>query len=87
MKIKTILGIALAAGSLASCSVDDNENVTDSVKENYTREFIKQFGTINPNQDWSVVEQKSVTVNLPKASHVQIFEKQGNEFRLAADYK
>ena len=87
MKIKTILGIALAAGSLASCSVDDNESVTDSVKENYTREFIKQFGTINPNQDWSVVEQKSVTVNLPKASHVQIFEKQGNEFRLAADYK
>ncbi len=87
MKIKTILGIALAAGSLASCSVEDNDTVADNVKENYTREFIKQFGTINPNQDWSVVEQKSITVNLPKASHVQVFEKQGDEFRLAADYE
>ncbi len=87
MKIKTILGIALAVGSLASCSVEDNESSADSVKENYTREFIKQFGTINPNQDWSVAEQKSITVDLPKASHVQIFEKQGDEFRLAADYE
>ena len=87
MKIKTILGIALAAGSLASCSVEDTDTAADKVNETYTREFIKLFGAINPNQDWSVVEQKSVTVDLPKASHVQIFEKQGNEFRLAADYK
>ncbi len=87
MKIKTILGIALAAGSLASCSVEDTDTAADKVNETYTREFVKLFGTINPNQDWSVVEQKSVTVNLPKASHVQIFEKQGNEFRLAADYE
>ncbi len=88
MRIKTIiLGIALAAGSFASCSVEDNESTAESVKENYTREFIKQFGIINPNQDWSVVEQKSVTVALPKAAHVQVFEKQGDEYRLAADYK
>ncbi len=88
MKIKLIyLGIALAAGSLASCSVEDTDTAADKVNETYTREFIKLFGTINPNQDWSVVEQKSITVDLPKASHVQIFEKQGGEFRLAADYE
>ncbi len=87
MKLKTILGIALAAGSLASCSVEDNETTASQVKEEYTRQFIKEFGTINPNQDWSVVEQKSITVNLPAASHVKVYEKQGDEYRLAADYK
>ncbi len=87
MKIKTILGVVLAAGTIVSCSVEDNESTASKVKEDYTREFIKQFGTIDPNQDWSVVEQKSVSVDLPKSSHVMIFEKQGKEFRLAADYK
>ncbi len=87
MKLKTILGVALAAGSLASCSVEDNETTASQVKEEYTRQFIKEFGTINPNQDWSVVEQKSITVNLPAASHVKVYEKQGDEYRLAADYK
>lgn len=87
MKIKTLLGVALVAGTLASCSVEDNESAASKVKEDYTREFIKQFGTINPNQDWSVVEQKNVIVDLPTASHVKIYEKQGGEYRLAADYK
>ncbi len=87
MKLKTILGVALVAGSFASCSVEDNESATSKVKEDYTREFIKQFGTIDRNQDWSVVEQKTVTMDLPKASHVKIYEKQGGVYRLAADYK
>ncbi len=87
MKIKTILGVALAAGTLASCSVEDNESTGAKVNEEYTREFIKQFGTIDPNQDWSVAEQKSVTIDVASPSHVKIFEKQGAEYRLAADYK
>lgn len=33
MKIKTILGIALAAGSLASCSVEDTDTAADKVNE------------------------------------------------------
>ncbi len=87
MKIKTILGVALVAGSFASCSVEDNESASAKIKEDYTREFIKQFGTIDRNQDWSVVEQKSVTVDLAQPAHVKIYEKQGGGFRLAADYK
>ncbi len=86
MKFKIFLGIALAAGCMVSCSVEDNDSEASKVKEDYTREFIKKFGTIAPNQDWSVIEQKSVTVDLPKPSHVQIFEMQGGVYRLAADY-
>ena len=77
MKIKTFLGIALAAGSLVSCSVEDNSSETSKIMEDYTRNFIKQFGTIDQNQDWSVVEQKNVTVDLASPSHVKIYEKQG----------
>lgn len=87
MKLKIFLGIALAAGCLVSCSVEDNDSAASQIKEDYTREFIKQFGTINPNQDWSVIEQKSVSVDLPKPSHVKIYEKQGDVYRVAANYK
>jgi hypothetical protein len=86
MKLKTILGVAIAAGTLVSCSVDDADNAQVSAQESYTRNFIKTFGTISPNQDWNMVEQKSITVNTGSPTDVLIYEKQGNEYRLAANY-
>ena len=86
MKIKTIFGLTLAAASLAACSVEDQDDSTAKVKEDYTRGFVKEFGTINANQDWSVVEQKQVTVKTATASDVKIYEKQAGEYRLAAHY-
>ena len=87
MSFKTILGLAIAAGALASCSVEDAENAQVPASETYTRNFIKMFGTINPNQDWNVVTQKSITVNTDSPVDVLVYEKQDNEYRLAADYK
>ena len=85
MKLKTVLGVAIAAGSLASCSVEDSVEVP--AKEAYTRDFIKQFGAIDKNQDWSVVEHKNITVDLAEPAHVKIYAKQSGEYRVAADYK
>ena len=85
MKLKTVLGVAIAAGSLASCSVEDS--VEAPAKEAYTRDFIKQFGAIDKNQDWSVVEHKNITVDLAEPAHVKIYAKQSGEYRVAADYK
>lgn len=87
MSFKTILGLAITAGALASCSVEDAENAQVPASETYTRNFIKMFGTINPNQDWNVVTQKSITVNTDSPVDVLVYEKQDNEYRLAADYK
>ena len=87
MKVKMILGVAIAAGTLVSCSVDDADNAQVPVQESYTRDFIKTFGTINPNQDWNMAEQKSITVNTGSPTDVLIYEKQGGQYRLAADYK
>lgn len=87
MNIKTILGVALAAGTLASCSVDDGDNTQVPANETYTRDFIKIFGTINAKQDWNMVEQKSINIDMDAPTHVKVYELQGGEYRLAANYK
>ena len=87
MKFKTIIGLTLAGVCLAACSVEEQDDSAAIVKENYTREFIKEFGTINPNQDWNVVEQKNVTINTTSPVDVIIYEKQDGKYKLAADYK
>ncbi len=84
MKLKTILSVALAAGSLASCSVDEQQLTAE---EQYAREFYKNFGVNLSTEGFNVVEQKSVKLNCSKPTHVQIYEKQAGEYRLAADYE
>ncbi len=84
MKLKTILSVALAAGSLASCSVDEQQLTAE---EQYAREFYKNFGVNFSTEGFNVVEQKSVKLNCSKPTHVQIYEKQAGEYRLAADYE
>lgn len=84
MNIKAILGLALLAGGLASCSVEEQEI---PASELYAREFYKKFGVFDKNQDWSVVEQKSITVSCVAPTHVKVYEEQDGEYRLAADYK
>ena len=87
MNLKTIFALSVASVSFAACGVDEDATKSVPVQETYTRDFIKAFGTINPNQDWNVVEQKSVTINTSSPVDVLIYEKQGGEYKLAADYK
>ena len=87
MNMKTIFALSVASVSFAACGVDEDAAKSIPVQESYTRDFIKTFGTINPNQDWNVVEQKSVTINTSSPVDVLIYEKQGGEYKLAADYK
>lgn len=69
---------------LASCSEDIYD---EPVQEDYSKNFIDQFGTINPNQDWNVAEVKSVTVNPGSASEVKIYAKNGIAYNLVGHYK
>ncbi len=84
MNIKAILGLALVAGSFASCSVDQQELPSEEL---YARNFYKTFGVNFSSEGFNVVEQKSVKLNCSKPTHVQIYEKQAGEYRLAADYE
>ncbi len=81
---KTLLALALLTGGLASCSVEEQELPAE---EQYAREFYKTFGVNGSTEGFNVVEQKSVKLNCSKPTHVQIYEKQAGEYRLAADYE
>lgn len=81
--LKTLLGLTLMASAMASCSVEEQET---SAEEKYAEEFYKEFGLADKNHDWNVVEQKSLTFDVKKPAHVKIYELQGDEYRLAADY-
>ena len=85
MNTKALFGLALlAAPCLVSCSVEDQELPAEEL---YTRQFYKEFGLVDKNQDWNVVEQKSLTFDVANPTHVKIYELQGDEYRLAADYE
>ncbi len=86
MKIKTILGVALAAGTLVSCSVEDDNTTQTPASETYARDFIKTFGAINAKQNWNMVEQKSINIDVDVPTQVKVYELQGGEYRLAANY-
>ena len=86
MKIKTILGVALAAGTLVSCSVEDDNNTQTPASETYARDFIKTFGAINAKQNWNMIEQKSINIDVDVPTQVKVYELQGGEYRLAANY-
>lgn len=86
MRINSFVGMALAVVSLTACSVEEGEDTNAKMKEEYTQAFVNEFGSINANQDWNVVEQKTVTVKTATPSTVKVYEKQGGKYRLAADY-
>lgn len=52
MNIKAILGLALVAGSFASCSVDQQELPSEEL---YARNFYKTFGVNFSSEGFNVV--------------------------------
>lgn len=84
MNLKTLLGLTLVAGAMASCSLDEQEI---PASELYAREFYKTFGVNWSSEAMNVVEQKSVHVSSTAPTHVKIYEVQAGEYRLAADYE
>ncbi len=74
----------VAAATLASCSTEQD---SVSPEEAYNREFYKNFGLNVSNEGMNVVEEKSVTMNCSKPTHVKIYVLQDGEYRLAAEYE
>lgn len=82
--MKNLWGLVLLAPCFVSCTQDLSQEIPAS--ENYTREFISKFGVIDSKQDWNVVEKKSVTVQTSSPTRVKVYELNGDEYCLAADY-
>lgn len=77
--------VAMAISTTTSCS---NEPYVITAEEEYTRNFIKTFGIIDPNQDWSLAQSSDVTVKVGDIpSHVKAYMKVGDKYYIVADLK
>lgn len=83
--MKKNLFLPMLAGGLlmASCS---QEAFEAPVQEQYAQEFSKLFGSIDPNQNWSMAERKSVNVTAEPGSTVSVYAFNGETYKLAARY-
>lgn len=70
LSIKRILTLMAGCSLLAACQLDPIDIPADEL---YTREFIKNYGLIHSDQDWSVVKRGAVTVTTTQTTNVQIF--------------
>lgn len=88
MKIKHLILLtttAVAASSLSSCK---EEPYFITAEEEYTRNFIKEFGLIDPNQDWNLAEGSTVTVKVGNTpAEVKAYMKVDQTYYLMADLK
>lgn len=80
--------VYMALGTLstfcASC-ISEVPPIPDS--ELYTREWVKNFGVINPGHDWNAATRGSINVNTDIAAEVRITAKIRGTDYLLADYK
>lgn len=84
---KLLLGSTLVAAASAGffgCQLDP---YIITAEEQYTRNFIKDFGLIDPNQDWNLAKEATVSINLGDGVHksVKIYAKTQDKYYLVAD--
>ena len=89
MKVKKYLSAFAAVGvvafSLVACSDYDNGYNESAIQ--FTEEFKKAYGDIDPEQDWNLAERASVTVSTQTQSDIKIYAQNGNEYAIVANYK
>lgn len=89
MKVKKYLSAFAAVGvvaiSLVACSDYDNGYNESAIQ--FTEEFKKAYGDIDPEQDWNLAERASVTVSTQSESNIKIYAQNGNEYAIVANYK
>ncbi len=89
MKVKKYLSAFAAVGvvafSLVACSDYDNGYNESAIQ--FTEEFKKAYGDIDPEQDWNLAERASVTVSTQTQSDIKIYAQNGNEYAIVANYE
>lgn len=78
------LAVAVFAGLyLQSCALDE---YFESRLEKYTKSFIKEFGLVDPEQDWTMGKNENAEINVgPVAKSVKIYGKYGDTYYKVAD--
>lgn len=79
-----LIGTLAIATCFTSCAEFYDSELP--AEETYTREFIKAFGLIDPNQDWNMATRASVTVNTESPTDVQVYALYSGRYRLLGDF-
>lgn len=80
---KHLAVLAALCFSFSACQVD---RIEIPEEELFTREFIKSFGIISSDQDWSVLKRASVKVSVPGSTDVRILAQVDGKTQLLAHY-
>lgn len=78
---------SMLLGALALTAACSDNVYDEPVVEDYSKDFIKEIGLINPQQNWNMAEQKSVTVDPGTATEVKIYAESGIVHKLVGHYK
>lgn len=78
-----LLAFLLGGMVMTSCSNDVYEAPST---EDFTSKFLKAFGSLDPNQDWTMAERMSVNVTATSGKDVKIYAFNGETYKLAANY-
>lgn len=88
-KIKN--GIYLSAIFIMSaCSNDfdfESHYPGEAEKKEYTRNWIKQFGEMDPNHTWNMCTSYEVKVSTSQSSNIQIYALVDDKYKIVADYE
>lgn len=84
MKVKSLLSIVLGSLTLAACAPEMEEIPAE---EQYLRDFIKKYGIIDPNQNWSLASNQVVSVKGASGAEAKIYVELDGQRYIVADYK
>lgn len=84
MKVKSLLKIVLGSLILASCAPEMEEIPAEEL---YLRDFIKKYGIIDPNQNWSLASNEVVSVRGAGGAEAKIYVEIKGKRYIVADYK
>ncbi len=84
MKVKSLLKIVLGSLILASCAPEMEEIPAEEL---YLRDFIKKYGIIDPNQNWSLASNEVMSVRGAGGAEAKIYVEIKGKRYIVADYK
>ena len=84
--MKKFIFNSMLLGGLVMTSCSDNV-LEKPVTEEAAQSFAELFGKIDPKQDWSLAERKSVTVEVGTSSTVYIYAKNEIAYTLVGQYE
>lgn len=84
--MKKFIFNSMLLGGLVMTSCSDNV-LEKPVAEDAAQSFAELFGKIDPKQDWSLAERKSVTVEVGTSSTVYIYAKNEIAYTLVGQYE